>query len=200
MTSSSQGGVLAAQQPPVSHLRPTLAVLAVILIVNVGLWGVNALMDTPWKLDTTPLRLATGEGAGVQLTPRGGWHVDQARSDSNPVAPLGKVALAKGATTMTLQLQPSTAALPALWDDLQRQLTQRPDIDRLAQPRPVTTGQGARGLQAPLPASAGGGLAAVYANGQAAVEVTTQGQDFGQQAGEVTAMLDSLQFVAGEEG
>lgn len=191
-------GSRAARQPSGGTLRPALAVLGVILVVNLGLATANTLIDSPWRLDASPLRLAGhDEGPQAHLRPAAGWRVDQARSDPNPLAAMSNLTLTHGATTMTLHATPSRATPPALWRDVQRQLTQRPDITRVGPPRPVATRHRARGLQAPLTTSnGGGGVAAVYADGQLAVQVTAYGRDYPRQAKAVAAMLGSLRFTS----
>lgn len=189
MTSTPVG--LAGRPPRIRGLRPTLWVLGVIVLLGAVLPVIDAATGSRYRTDGSPL----GVGHGVQLTPRGGWSVDQGGTAGGETA-----ALVKGATTLTVEVQPSQASLGALWEQLNGKVAELSGVDLVSEPTTVATHDGVPGLSAPLSAPRGGGLAAVYSDGQTAVTAIAQGATYRSQAADVTAMLQSLRFGREEAG
>lgn len=187
---TTQIGLPTSRQPRSGGLRPTLWVLAFIVLLGVVLPIVNTAVGTTYKTDGTPVPI----GQGVQLTPRSGWGIDQDNTVSGE-----RVTLIKGATALTVEVEQNAAPLPDLWEDVRGKVAQQAGIDLVTDPNSTATDTGVPGLTAPLSAPRAGGTAAVYSDGKTAAQAIAQGSRYREQAADVAAMLRSLRFGVAEE-
>jgi hypothetical protein len=178
-------------RPRAGGLRPTMWVLAVILLLGAALPIAGTMFGATERTSGSPLPV--GEG-GVQLTPRSGWRMDPTESTKE------QLALVKGGTTLTVTAEQNAAPLRDLWAELRTKVSQRTGIDMVSTPSTTATDAGVRGLRAPVSAPRTPGTAAVYSDGQTAVEAIADGASYPRLADDVTAMLRSLQFGADTAG